>query len=283
MNKYKPSGQCRARVFAYTAAAALAAIGVAGVYVYARHAISIQFVGMLLMFGFAALLLVAMELIVRMGRCRSVPIAWALALVVALAATGASHAFSYRHVREAAAEDMRRKHPASEHEKIEDLKNQFTFSMYVNTWLDQAGGVAYLLWAIEFGLLAGGALFGAHHAARKPYCEHCNVWTDADLITIRFPNPPATTIEWLKRATSVEHLLSAELVHGPPADDMLVYRLHGCPSCKQTAFLDVLHRIVIDDESHDTVLHEGVALSREQVDALTALKQAGPRSAAVTT
>jgi len=275
------SGKFSPLVFAYAALAAVAGVAVSYVYMIAMEWIPIIILNAALTFGFAFLLLLAMSFVVTRGKCRNTAMALVLALAVGGIVTAGGHWFGYQYALNNYVESGAI--PPTFAEYIDwKVKTGWTISRGSSGGFTISGIFVYLIWLIEWGVLVGGAVLGAANAVKEPYCEHCDAWTEADLLNITFPDPPISKINAIENAGSTDELLSVDLSTGDPTANTIVYSLYGCPSCDESAFLTINHVTVTkdsegNDQTNTNALHEGVVLSPEQLEALVALKETGRR------
>ncbi|MDH3583740.1 MAG: hypothetical protein OER86_05955 [Phycisphaerae bacterium] len=290
METYKPSGKFRFSIFGLTAALAVVGVALGWVYQWLIDVVPWIYLSVVITLGFGLLLFLGAGWVTRLGRCRNVALAILVAVIAGLLVTAATyyHAYTIFLDDAMAAENI----PA---EQRAVATEQFPFRDYLKFRVETGwsigrpgrdgssgmpikGVFVYLVWLIEAGILVGGAALGAVGAARQPYCESCDEWTEADLLTVALPQPEPDTVERVKTATSVDQLLSVPIAPSPDEASSLVYSLSGCPRCENSAFLTVKHVSVTvnkkdEAETETEDLWSDLVLSPAQLETMQAFSE----------
>jgi hypothetical protein len=140
------------------------------------------------------------------------------------------------------------------------------------------GAWAWVVWGVELVvLLLVGIIAGALSAAH-PYCEACGRWAKKKLAEFTLNRPTPEAVTQAKEATTVEDLLTIPLDDQGNPSDALVYSVHACPACAQSATVTVVHKTTKTNlkggtETDATSLHEYALLTVEERDLMLALAE----------
>lgn len=141
-------------------------------------------------------------------------------------------------------------------------------------WVFDAPGMTWAFWGIEAIGFIGAGVFGAHTAAKDPYCESCGTWADAEEV-IDFPF--ATSPDRLAARLQAGEVASlAEFV---PQNDPLAgfhryrFTLKKCPDCDRLNVLNVEEVTIHYDDDGEAVetledVVAGLLVSHPQLRAL---------------
>jgi len=139
------------------------------------------------------------------------------------------------------------------------------------------GGVLWVMWAIEAGILLGFPLVTGLSVANEPYCEHCDTWCGH--VKALFITPP------LERAETAEHLERLDFgwlstmgsVSRPPPPRFTRWDLYEC-GCRATNAVSAVGVEVKVDEKGEAQVTEspvlsGLLLAPDAVPAFRAIAQ----------
>jgi hypothetical protein len=283
---YRPSGKFSPSFVIFALLGAAVAVASAWLYQFLMELIPLIYLNFLITAGFAFLLSMGTGAMVHGGRCRNAFVAVAAALVIGALTAGATHYFSYQ----SALDDIVDMEGLDE-VGAEALAEQVSFGQFIEARVDMgwsfgkvgrsgdgapiSGFFVWLLWGIEGLVLVGAAGFGAFGAARSPFCESCNEWSEDDAAFI-FPAPSEETLAQIRSARSVEGLLDVEIeATGMPTQGLL-FKPSKCPSCPDNHHLSVCERVVTVDSDgkediKDTDLLTNVILTAEQAERVRAI------------
>ncbi|MHC4953520.1 MAG: hypothetical protein ACYTGZ_06490 [Planctomycetota bacterium] len=126
------------------------------------------------------------------------------------------------------------------------------------------GIVLWAIWALEAGIIAVLPAYLSWQSARKPFCENCEAWTEAEMACATgSTNDHDSLVRSLERG---DVLALAKL---GPAEGRAYTRatVNACNSCRDTAFLTV-ESVTIDtkkdkDEENSSTVVENLILSPE--------------------
>lgn len=138
-------------------------------------------------------------------------------------------------------------------------------------------GIAlWVFWGMEAATVLGCSVAAAHAVQDEPFCEGCNVWTNATEDVVRVAAADPEEMKQRMEAKDIGYLEKLGAV-APDAAGWFRLDLHTCPNCTQTNTLTVKSvtvKVEKDKRSEETKdLLDKLLLGAHEVDALRRLGQ----------
>lgn len=242
--------------------------------------------------GFAIAVYFVVKFGLGVAKCRSLAVAIAIGVVVALGGVWASHYFAYvRSSDYVATLDVYQEEEPGITGAV--LRNRYGMLLFNRYYAEEFGKEVkfkrrrqftvsgfglYAVWMVEALVIAGAGVWGARGCASSPFCEACNEWCDREEMDVALTKVGRDAVSQAMSAESLEQLLSVGGGTDNTSESELHYKVHLCRTCSGSAYLTVLHKetIIGDDDKEKSVtrtLHKNIALSKKELKAMRGFKK----------
>jgi hypothetical protein len=288
---YKPSGGVGLKTWPLLVIGVAIVLVLAFIYALLLDLIPFIYVNALLALGMGIAVGTIAAFIIRVGHCRNVLLATGIGLLLAAAALGGKFTTQYFKTRAAAIAfleemnvgEMEGVTEEDRPEIIAGFKQDYTIVEHLKERVDAGwnlgrrgngapigGGLVYLVWAIEAGILFYYGWTMSRGAAKEPYSEKMNMWADESEAVMLLPITSDEMVSKIQSATSVDQLLEIPIPKTDQSAKLAQYVVNSIPGQEmEDAYLTVqtLEYSINkkgEQETIETMLVENAILSSQQ-------------------
>ena len=242
---YKPSGRFGVMAIPLAIVAMVIAIAMAYVYHLALHWIPLIYISFLVTIGLGIGLGMVGSKIVLFGKVRNVALAMLIGLLLTLSALAGKFYFQHQQmITDTVAAIMEDPDAvgADPAEVRKFLQQEVTFVEHIKARVEQgwqigrpganggapiSGIFVYIVWVLEFLIIAWSAIGVSSSAASQPFSEKLGEWASEEEIVMTLPITGDQMVSQINAATTVDELMDLPIPKTDESNQFAVYKVNS--------------------------------------------------------